>query len=135
MSRRAKYCLCICLLLSIMNLFPTQMQRMQHGINNLSMSVFFISDAWDPSFLSIAPLIRSTFFFFVTSLRTRKQGLQSAHQLALMHPTRTVLVLLQQDIQPNVVQTFVQWSQQRLVSFFVVVVVEVYRWAFLLVAN
>ncbi|KAF9085552.1 hypothetical protein BGX23_009552 [Mortierella sp. AD031] len=42
------------------------------------------------------------------------EGLQSAHQLALMHPTRTVLVLLQQDIQPNVVQTVVQWSQQRL---------------------
>ncbi|KAF9911638.1 hypothetical protein EC991_002756 [Linnemannia zychae] len=31
-----------------------------------------------------------------------------------MHPNRTVLVLLQQDIQPNVVQTVVQWSQQRL---------------------
>ncbi|KAG0069320.1 hypothetical protein BGZ89_003112 [Linnemannia elongata] len=42
------------------------------------------------------------------------EGLQSAHQLALMHPARTILVLLQQDIQPNVVQTVVQWSQQRL---------------------
>ncbi|KAF9140254.1 hypothetical protein BGX30_006790 [Mortierella sp. GBA39] len=42
------------------------------------------------------------------------EGLQSAHQLALMHPDRTILVLLQQDIQPNVVQTVVQWSQQRL---------------------
>ncbi|KAF9124170.1 hypothetical protein BGW39_008401 [Mortierella sp. 14UC] len=31
-----------------------------------------------------------------------------------MHPNRTILVLLQQDIQPNVVQTVVQWSQQRL---------------------
>lgn len=116
--------------------------RVCMDINNYLFSFFlmcmsYLMHGFDHSFLPVGQF-DPVYFSLFPSLHfgLEKQGLQSAHQLALMHPARTILVLLQQDIQPNVVQTVVQWSQQRLVSFFFrLCCFFSFRWVFSFVAN